>query len=111
VEGMENIGVKCDEIRTVGGGAQSRLWRKIKSSVTGKVVALPQVTETAAFGAAIMALVANGNYTDLREAVSSIVRIIDYIEPDAREHEIYNEFYRMYRDLYFQLKPIFDRNR
>ncbi len=54
------MGLALKQIRVVGGGARSRLWRQIKADVTGLPVALPQTTETTALGAGMLAHGGNG---------------------------------------------------
>ncbi len=106
---MQNIGLSLEQIRVVGGGAQSRLWRQIKADVTGLPIALPQTIETTALGAGMLAIVGIGLASSLDEAASQTVQIIDVIEPDPKSQRRYEEYYQLYRSTYFALQPVFDR--
>jgi xylulokinase len=56
LESFKRLGFAAREIRLVGGGAKSELWREIAANVTGLPVRVPKEEEAAALGAAIQAL-------------------------------------------------------
>ncbi len=106
---MRKIGLEPRQIRVVGGGARSRLWRQIKADVTGLPVALPQTMETTALGAAMMALVGSGLSASLTEAASQAVRIVEVLDPDPQSQRVYEDYYQLYLATYRALLPVFDR--
>jgi xylulokinase len=106
---MAEMGLAPREIRAVGGGARSRLWRQIKADVTGLPVALPHTTETTALGAAMLALVAVGAFPSLTAAAESVVWVVERIEPQPQAQARYEEMYQLYRAAYFALAPVFER--
>jgi xylulokinase len=106
---MRNIGLQPQQLRVVGGGAQSRLWRQIKADVTGLPVALPQTTETTALGAGMLALVGTGLSASLEEAASQAVQIVDVLEPNPHSQSVYEEYYQLYLATYRALLPVFDK--
>ncbi|HET9906009.1 MAG TPA: xylulokinase [Anaerolineales bacterium] len=107
---MQSIGVELRELRVVSGGAKSTLWNQIKADVTGLQVNVPEITETTALGAAFLALVGIGAYTTLSEASEHIVKIRECIEPNPAAQSIYQEAYERYRDTYFALLPVFEKD-
>ncbi len=109
VDQMRRLGLPLLEMRAVGGGSRSRLWRQIKADVTGLPVTLPQTSETTALGAAMLALVGIGAFADLGAAAERVVRIVETVEPDHALQARYDESYRFYRDTYFALLPVFGR--
>ena len=106
---MLHMGLPLREIRAVGGGARSPLWRQIKADVTGLPVALPNTIETTALGAGILALTGSGLLDSLMEAVSLTMHVVETREPNPQNHKIYEEYYQLYRDTYFSLLPVFER--
>jgi xylulokinase len=106
---MQNIGLSLEQIRVVGGGAQSRLWRQIKADVTGLPVALPQTTETTALGAGMLAMTGIGLTDSLDEAATQTVQIIDVLEPNLKSQSCYEDYYQLYRSTYQALLPVFDQ--
>jgi len=106
---MQASGLALNEMRVMGGGAHSRLWNQIKANVTGLPVSVPQLVETTALGAAMLALVGAGLYPSLVEASGPIVKIAQRLEPQPAAQAIYNDCYQNYRQLYFSLVPLFDQ--
>jgi xylulokinase len=62
--------------------------------------------EGSAFGAALLAGVADGVFADAREAVAACVRVCETIEPNARWATIYDEGYARFRAPYPALKGV-----
>jgi xylulokinase len=110
LEGMGEAGLDVQRLTIVGGGAKGPLWRQIKSDVTGLPVRVPTSVETTATGAAILAAVGAGVHASVAEAVDAFVDYEpDEQHPDPERHERYSAMYRVYRDVYFALKPVFER--
>ena len=65
---LDYIGAECDEVRTMGGGAQSPLWCQIKADMTGKTFVTLKNDETACLGSAILAGVATGVFESVEAA-------------------------------------------
>jgi xylulokinase len=106
---MLEIGLPLKQIQVVGGGARSPLWRQIKADVTGLPVALPQITETTALGAAMLAHVGVGECASLEQAATQTVQIIEVREPEPRQQARYEACYRLYQSTYQALLPVFDQ--
>jgi xylulokinase len=87
-----------------GGAANSDLWMQIKSDATNKPVAVPLSDISTTLGAAILAGVAAGIYSDFADAVKNTVRIRKTFYPNAENHEIYMKRYETYLELYGNLK-------
>jgi xylulokinase len=106
---MLHMGLPLQEIRTVGGGARSALWRQIKADVTGLPVSITDTVETTALGAGMLALRGSGLIDSLAEAVRLTTRVIETREPDSKNHAAYEDYYKLYRATYFSLLPVFER--
>jgi xylulokinase len=110
LEAMRNAGLEVRRLTIVGGGAKGALWRQIKADVTGLPVRVPVSVETTATGAAMLAAVGAGLYKDVASAAEAFVAYRpDEHQPDPERREIYNEAYGRYRDVYYALKPVFER--
>jgi xylulokinase len=110
LEAMKNAGLEVRRLTIVGGGAKGALWRQIKADVTGLPVRVPVSVETTATGAATLAAVGAGLYKDVATAAGAFVAYRpDEHQPDPERREIYNEAYGRYRDVYYALKPVFER--
>ena len=102
------MGLPLQEIRAVGGGARSALWRQIKADVTGLPVSLTDTIETTALGAGILALAGSGLIPALQDAVDLTTHVIETREPNLQTHRVYEEYYQVYRSTYFALVPVFE---
>jgi xylulokinase len=101
---MLRMGLPLQEIRAVGGGSRSPLWRQIKADVTGLPVSITDTAETTALGAGILALTGSG----LNETINMTTHVIETRDPDTETRKIYEEYYQLYRMSYFSLLPVFE---
>jgi sugar (pentulose or hexulose) kinase len=106
---MLHMGLPLKEIRAVGGGARSPLWRQIKADVTGLPVSITDTTETTALGAGILALKGSGLIPSLEEAVSLTTHVMETRDPNPETRKRYEEYYQLYRASYFSLLPVFEQ--
>lgn len=102
-------GLAIEQMRATGGGAKSLLWRQIIADVLGVELVTTNATEGPAFGAALLAGVASGVFTSVKEACEQTVRIIERTQPHNEHEHVYTEGYEVYKKLYPALKPIFSR--
>jgi len=110
LEALKNMGLKFSKVRVTGGGSRSNLWNQIKADVLNLTVEVLFTTETTSLGAALIGAVSCGAFPTLKAASESTLQINEVIEPRDQRGE-YDEIYRRYRDLYFSLKPLFDKRR
>ena len=105
LEALRGQGLDMQQARIIGGGARSATWRQIVADVLDIEILLPEVTD-ASFGAALIAGVGVGLYTDERQAAASTVRIRARHAPDAARRRLYDDLYGIYRDAARQLFDI-----
>ena len=103
---MRELGVSATQVRASGGGARSPLWRQILADVFDTEIATVNVSEGAAFGAALLAGVGAGVYASVESACQSIVAITGTTEPGFAK-SVYAKNYPRYRALYPALKNHF----
>jgi len=108
VEAIEEHGTEITELRAIGGGAKSKFWLQLKADITGRRVVVPNVTEAAAMGAAILASVGAKIYGKAEEAVRAIYKEKETFMPIMETSNVYEKHYRLYKKLYRTFKNIFD---
>ena len=106
---LQEGGVVIDELRAIGGGARSDLWLQLKADVTGIPVVAPEITEAAAWGAAMLAGHGAGAFPDLAHTAARTVRLTRRFEPDAARSATYAERFALYREVYPAVKAIHHR--
>ena len=106
---MLRMGLPLQEIRVVGGGARSALWRQIKADVTGLPISITNTVETTALGAGILALTGSGMVDTIEDAVSLTTHVVETRQPDPKTSALYEDYYQLYRATYFSLLPVFEK--
>lgn len=94
------------EIRASGGGAASPVWLGIIADVAGVPVHTVSTSEGAALGAAMLAGVGCGAFTDVADAADAAVRLGPVTEP-GDDADRYAQTYRVYGSLYPALRDGF----
>jgi sugar (pentulose or hexulose) kinase len=110
IQVIESLGVPVHEIRALGGGARSRIWKQIEADITGKPVLTTTNEEAATLGAAILAGKAVGIYASISEAVDQMIQIQERFEPNVINLQVYDEAYQTYVDIYEALCPVFEKS-
>jgi xylulokinase len=105
---LEDLGIKVDEIRALGGGARSRLWKQIEADITRRPVLTMKNEEAACLGAAILAGTAVGMYKGIDEACQRMVSIKERFDPNPANFDVYERTYQRYVRLYNDLCGLFD---
>ena len=83
-EYVEFMGISLDEIRSMGGGAKSKLWCSIKSGLLKKKIITLKQNETACLGSAIFAGVGIGEFSSPIQAAEKIVatdKVYEVVNP------------------------------
>jgi xylulokinase len=97
---MTGLGMGITQVRATGGGAKSSLWRQIQADVYGVPVHRTVVDEGPAYGAALLAGVAAGQFRSVEEA-SSVIRLRPEVaEPGPSRTRLYQRYRDAYRELY-----------
>jgi xylulokinase len=102
-------GMPVDQIRLVGGGAQSPLWNQIKANIYQVPVAVLKTFEGGTLGAAILAGVAGGVFSDEASAAGQVVHIDHVLQPDPAQEDRYNRLYEVFKDLHDRMIDSFER--
>jgi len=98
--------VTCARIRVSGGGSRSPFWRQVMADVFGTEIVTVNVTQGAAYGAALLAGVGTGVYATVQEACTRTIRETGSTVPGP-DRRTYEDYYQRYRALYPKLKDEF----
>jgi autoinducer 2 (AI-2) kinase len=96
----ELTGHAVDSIVFTGGAAKGKLWPRIVADVLGVTVQVPEVKESTALGAAMLAGVGVGLHPDLDTVARSIARFERTIEPDAAAMVAYDDAFARWSAVY-----------
>jgi len=108
IEAVEEHGTSIRELRAIGGGAKSPFWLQLKADITKRRVAVPSVTEAAAFGAAILAGVGAKEYKSAEDAIKQVYKEKETYMPQEGLGKVYDKHFHLYKRLYSTLKDLFN---
>lgn len=109
LEIMRNLGLPIEQIRATGGGGRSPLWRQMQADIYGAEVATLAAEEGPAYGAALLAGVGAGIFSDVHAAADRCVRVTSRTMPDTTAQARYESVYAVYRDMYAELRASMHR--
>ena len=97
-DAVQALGEPMASYRIVGGGSRSALWRQILCDVLGVPLIVP-AAEDATYGAALLAGVAAGVFTDWQAALSTCICEEIVLQPDVATHELYSRYFDIFREV------------
>lgn len=107
---IQNAGLGAiTQVRASGGGTKGALWRQILASVLEAELVTVNTTEGAAYGAALLAAVGAGAWTDVRSACKACIKITGSTQPEPSQVSAYRKAYPLYQGLYPALKSSFGK--
>jgi xylulokinase len=98
---------EISQIRASGGGTKGALWRQILASVLEAELVTVNTTEGGAYGAALLAGVGAGAWSDVSSACRACVKITGSTLPNSADVDVYRKSYALYQELYPALKSSF----
>lgn len=105
---IQNAGLaKVTQIRVTGGGTKGYLWRQVLADVLESELVGVNTTEGSAFGAALLAGVGIGFWSDVVNACRDTIHITEITKPNPGNYQVYRTNYEIYQRLYPLLKNTF----
>lgn len=111
LNGIRGCGVSPQSVRMCGGGSRSVFWRQLLSDIYNLPVVMPDQNSenSAALGAAILAMTGTGEYPAVPEACDRILRLRDEVyTPNAENAAVYDKVWRVFDSLYPKLRDSFE---
>lgn len=102
VADLRSVGIGCDKMVMVGGPSESPIWPRILSAVVGTEVTTAGGQTAGATGAAVLAGIGVGAFTDEWEARQLLERATHRILPHPGDVDTYNGLYEQYLELHPQ---------
>ncbi|BCW97621.1 MAG: xylulokinase [Armatimonadota bacterium] len=104
---LRSIGVDATQVRVMGGGARSSVWRRILTDIVGRAHVTLNVDEGPAFGVALLAGVSQGAWSSVQEACRATLTTVERDEPRPGAVERYAPLHAFYSSLYAALRERF----
>lgn len=114
---LAELGVRAKQIRATGGGSKSKIWRQIMADVFNAEVVTLQVSEGAAFGAALQALwcwrLSKGERLSISDVTDEFVKLNrkETAEPKKENVRVYEELQALQNETSKALRGVFGLHR
>jgi len=101
----KQVGTPFKELRMIGGGSKSALWREIEANILNKKIqTLTAQQEANSLGATIIAGVGLGIFSDFAEGVNAYIKTTEAIEPSEEIAEVYERLFPHFNEAYSSLR-------
>jgi xylulokinase len=113
LDSFRKLGFKAREVRLIGGGANSAVWRQITADILDLPVVVPETAEAAALGGALQALCclkrSEGEDVDINDLVDEHVVLAEgkSCSPDPESVKAYETVYAGYASYVEALSGLF----
>lgn len=105
-----DMDIPIHEIRLIGGGARSGLWKQMIANIFNKPISEINTNQGGALGAAILAAVGAGIYLDVKTGCQQMVRVVNTVIPEKESVQVYSTVYEQYKALYKNLAGWYKAN-
>ncbi len=92
-----------------GGSAGNELMNKLRASIFDCDVVSVLENDTSALGTCMIAMIGDGVFNNISEAISDCIKYNDPIKPDPKYKDILRKRFLIYKELYRNLKPTFKK--
>lgn len=92
-----------------GGSAKNTMMNTLRATMFNCPVVSVSDNDTSALGACMLAMVADGVYSDISLAISDCVKYLPIINPNSQYQKILKERFEIYKSLYADLKQTFKK--
>ena len=106
LEALADLGCHPHRMVACGGATQSDVFMQIIADVCGIPISLTEVAAAPLLGGAVLAAVGLGLYPDISSASKEMVRMTQTFEPNPDHHDVYQFYFKLYKDTYPRLKEM-----
>ena len=106
-EVARSLGIEIPRSNICGGGSKSALWKTILANVLGIPLDTVATEQGPGYGAAMLAMVACGQFGSVRQAADALVRIQSTVEPDPALVARYSDRYARFKKIYPACRELF----
>lgn len=94
------------QIVSVGGGAKNKDWLQMQADIFNTPVVTLETEQGPGMGAAMIAAVGAGWFTDFKECSDVFVNYQEEVHPNSENVKKYEESYNIYREIYPTIKAL-----
>jgi gluconokinase len=106
LQALERLAGAAREIRLSGSFTRSTIWCQILADVFGRQVGVPNISEGAAFGAAVLGFVSAGVLKSIADT-GNLITVAQSFQPEPEATARYKRLYTIYEQVYWNLQQAF----
>lgn len=95
-----------EQVIVVGGTTRNDFWMQNKADISGRTVEVPAIEEATPLGAALLAGIGVGVYSDEEDAYKKTYRRGKAYNPNPEVTSRYGQYYQTYKQIYPSLKNV-----
>jgi xylulokinase len=95
-----------EQVIAVGGTTRNDFWMQNKADISGRTVEVPAIEEATPLGAALLAGIGVGVYSDEEDAYKKTYRRGKAYNPNPEVTSRYGQYYQTYKQIYPSLKNV-----
>ena len=107
IEVAKSIGIDVKSSYICGGGAKSKLWRRILCNVLNIELQIPNAEEGPGYGSTMLSMVGAGEYKNVEECAKMLLSVKDSVSPEKELVNLYEERYNKFRQIYPAIKELY----
>ncbi len=107
---LEAMAVPVKQVRVIGGGAKSNLWKQILADIFSQEIQEINTNQGGALGAAILAAVGAKRYKTVEEGCRAMIKVVNSISPIEENVKTYKRLHPLYVELYEALKDWYKKS-
>ena len=107
VEVARSLGITISTSRICGGGAKSPLWKRIFANVLNCELEVPVSEQGPGMGGAMLAMVACGEYPDVKSCCEKLVSVASTVKPESALVGKYEVRYQQFKKIYPTCRQLF----
>ena len=107
VEVARSLGIRIDSSKICGGGAKSPLWKRMFANVLNCELECLESEQGPGMGGAMLAMVACGEYTNVKSCCEKLVRVASTVKPEPELVTKYEARYQQFKKIYPAVKALF----
>lgn len=107
LEILKDMNVPVEQVRVIGGGAKSTLWKQILADIFKVEIQEINTNQGGGLGAAILAAVGAGHYKTVEEGCEKMISVVNTVKPIEENMVKYDKAYPLFQGLYASLQKWF----
>lgn len=107
IEVAKTIGINVNSSFICGGGAKSKLWRRILANVLNIELQIPGAEEGPGYGSTMLSMVGAGEFKTIEECAEKLLKAKDTVLPENELVKLYEERYNKFKQIYPTVKELY----